>query len=101
MTLLIMQSKCAKSDRIFFDLRIRGPKPSDFDPKSDDLGYQIFKSKNCMLSKFKILSTQQAAAERSMSWMETQLYSNVASRPTLGRHVPPWPDYSCLAWARA
>ena len=28
-----------------------------FGPKSDDLGHQIFKSKNIMLSKFKMLST--------------------------------------------
>ena len=41
----------------FFDLRIRRPKSSDFGPKSDDLGQQVLKSKDGMLSKFKMLST--------------------------------------------
>ena len=69
-----MQSEYAKSNRKFFDLRIRRPKSSDFRPKSDDLGRQIFRSKNGMVSKFKMLSatdSKQAAAERSMSWMDT------------------------------
>ena len=52
-----MQSEYAKSDRKFFDLRIRRPKSSDFRPKSDDLGRQIFRSKNGMVSKLKMLST--------------------------------------------
>ena len=45
------------SDRIFFDLRTRWPKSSDFGPKPDDLGHQILKSENGMVSKFKMLST--------------------------------------------
>ena len=60
---LLMQSEYAKSDRNFFDLRIRWPKSSDFGPKFDDLGHQIFESKNGMVSKFKTLST---AASRTI-----------------------------------
>ena len=51
-----MQSECAKSDRKKIDLRILWPKSSDFEPKSDDLGDEIFKSKNGVASKFKMLS---------------------------------------------
>ena len=52
-----MHSEYARSNRILFDLRNRWPKSSDFGPKSDDLGHQIFESKNGMVSKFKTLST--------------------------------------------
>ena len=38
-----------------FDWRIRWPKSSEFDPKSDDLGHQFFKPKNGMASKLKML----------------------------------------------
>ena len=33
-------------------------KPSDFGPESDDLAHQIFKSRNGVISKFNMLSTQ-------------------------------------------
>ena len=33
----------------FFESRIRWPKPSDFDSKADNLGYDNFKSKNGMI----------------------------------------------------
>ena len=52
-----MQPEHTTSDRIFFDLRIRWPKSSDFGPKSFDLGHQIFKSIVGMVSKFEMLST--------------------------------------------
>ena len=54
---LLLQSEYAKSDQFFLDLRIRWPKSSDFGPKSDDRGHQLFKSKNGMVSEFKMLST--------------------------------------------
>ena len=85
---LLMQSEHATSDGFFFDLRIRWPKWSDFGPTSDDLGHQIFKSKNGMVSlNSRSCPRQQAAAERSMSSMATQLYSDGASRPTRGRRA--------------
>ena len=68
----------------FFDLENPMTQVSDFDPKSDDLGYE----KNGMVSKFKTFyPRQQAAAERSMSWMVTQRYSDVSSRLTRGRRA--------------
>ena len=63
-------------------LRIRWPKSSDFGPKSDYFGHQIFKSKNGMVSKINMSSTQHAAAERSISWMAAQ---QVVSRLTRSR----------------
>ena len=52
-----MQSDYAKSDRHFLGLRIRRPKSSGFGSESNDLGHQIFKSKNGMVPTFKMLST--------------------------------------------
>ena len=48
---LLTHFEYANSDRESFDLRIRWPKSSDFGPKSDDLGHQIFKSKKGMGSE--------------------------------------------------
>ena len=95
--------KNAKSDRIFSDWRIRWPKSSDFGQNSDDLSHKIFESKNGMVSKFQgvIHNQRAAAAKRSMSWMVTQLYSDVVSRPTRGRRVFPCSHYNRLARARA
>ena len=49
---------------LFFDLRIRWPRSSDLGQKPDDLCHQIFKSKNCMVSKFKLLSTAVVSSSR-------------------------------------
>ena len=62
-------SKYAKSDRNFFDLRIRWPKSSGVGPKSGDLGHQIFESKNGMVSKFKMLSTT-ASSSRAIDELD-------------------------------
>ena len=57
--------------------------------KPDDLGHQIFKSNNGMFSQliedslYDSKQQQHAAAERSMSKMGTERYSDVASRPSL------------------
>ena len=43
-----------------------------------------------MVSKFKMVSTTANSSrtiDESMSWMATQLYSGVASRPTRGRRA--------------
>ena len=56
---------------------------SGFGPKSDDLGHQIFKSKNGMLSKFKMLSTT-ANSSRTIDELDGDSCipgSGVASRP--------------------
>ena len=81
----------AKSDRIVFDLRTRWPNSSDFGPKSDDLGRQIFKLKMACSLNSKYYPGQQAAAERPISWMVTQMDSDIASHPTRSRlaaHLP-------------
>ena len=82
-----MQSKNAKSDRNFFDLRIRLPKLSDFGPQSDDVGHHFSNRKMACSLNSRCYPRQQTAAERSMSWIVTQLCSDVASRPTLGRRA--------------
>ena len=58
------------------------------------------KSKNVMLSKFKMLSTTANSSRMIDELGGTQLYSDVASCPTLGQRVPPWPECSRLARAR-
>ena len=61
---LLAQSDCAKLNRKTSDLRIRRPRWEDFGPTSNDLGHEIFKYINGMVSKFKIMSMQHAGAER-------------------------------------
>ena len=62
------------------------PKYAKFDgnPKSDDSGHQVFDLKNGMVFKFEILSTM-VSSSRTID--ETQLCSEVASRPRRGRWV--------------
>ena len=64
-----MQSGDAKSDGFFFDLRIRWPESSDFGPKSDGLGHQIFKPKLGMVSKFMMYSTT-ASSSRTIDELD-------------------------------
>ena len=64
-----MQSNYAKSGNILFDVRIRWSRPSNFDPKSDGLGHQIFRYKNGMVSKFQILSTT-ASSSRTIDELD-------------------------------
>ena len=66
---LLTQSEHAKYERIFFDLRIRRPRSPDFGPNTDDSGHQIFKSKNGVVSKFKILSTT-ASSSRTINELD-------------------------------
>lgn len=60
---LLVQSEGAKLDRKKSELRIRWPKTSDFGSKFEDFGDQVFKWREGMVSKFKMLSTQHAAAD--------------------------------------
>ena len=80
-----MQSKYAESDRKFFDLRIRWPKSSDFGPRI--LAIRFSNRKMAWSLNSRCYPRQQAAAEQSMSWMVTQLYSDVASHPTRSRRA--------------
>ena len=49
---------CKNPTVLFVDLRILWPKQVvRFNPKSTDMGHQIFQSKNGMTSNFRILST--------------------------------------------
>ena len=78
-------------------MRIRWPKWSDFGPKSDAQNptTRVIRFSNGKMEwslNSRCYLRQQAAAERSMSWIVTKLYNNVASRPTW-RGVSPWPGY--------
>ena len=66
---LLALSGYEKSDRIFFDLIIRWPKSSDFGPKSDGLGDQIFKSKNEMVSKCKYFIIHDSKQQQNDRWV--------------------------------
>ena len=66
-----MQSEHAKSDRNFFDSRIRSPKSSECSTKSDDLGRQISKSKHGMVSKFNMLSTAASSSNRTINGLDS------------------------------
>ena len=67
-------------------------------PRPGASGFQI--EEGHALQIHNVIHDNNKQQQNSMSWMVTQLYSDVASRPALGR-VPPWPDYNRLARARA
>ena len=96
---------CNVSDReinIHIDLRIRWPQVVRFGPNIRRLGSSDFSNRKMSWSlNTRCCQRHQVAAERSMSWMVTQLYSDAASRPTSGRlAAPPGPDCSRVARAR-
>ena len=65
---------------------IRQSASSDFCPKPDDWGINFFNRKMAW-SLNSICYPRQRAAAESMSWMMTQLCSDVASRPTRSRRA--------------
>ena len=64
-----------------------GPKSSEYGPKSDDLVTRGSNRKMAKSQNPRYYPQQQAAAERLMDWMVTQLYSDVDSHQTHSRRA--------------
>ena len=78
----LVQSACANSDRIFFELRTRLPKSLDFGRR---LRQSIFSIEKWLgLVKFNMLSTT-ASSSRSLDELDGNTVADVASLPTRSR----------------
>ena len=100
-----MQSEYAQHDRTFSIGEIDGQSRQILAQNPTTWAIRFSNRKITWSLKSRCYPRQQGAAERSMSWMVTQLFSEVASHPTRtvvgGRCVAPWLDYSRLVRARA
>ena len=68
--------------------------------KSDDLGHQIFKSKNGKVSKFKMLSTRASNSSNSLSYCEKQNTKTGRLYVERTQHVFSSPGQRQSAWVR-